>query len=51
MRVGCGQGRDELMHSAMGRWSEKAVFRTEDLEMGTSRVARKRSRIDAEEQE
>ena len=33
----------------MGKWSENEVFRTEDLEMGTSGVVIKRSKKEAEE--
>ena len=51
MRVGVGQGTDESMRRRIGRWSEKAVSRTEMLEMEMSEVVRKRSRIDADEHE
>ena len=51
MRVGVGQGTDESMRRRIGRWSEKAVSRTEVLEMEMSEVVRKRSRIDADEHE
>ena len=44
MRVGEAWGTDESMHRRMGRWSEKAVSRTEVLEMEMSEVVRKRSR-------
>ena len=53
MKVGRGQGRDELqlICRTIGRWSENAVLRTEELKMGKSGVRRKRSRIEAEEEE
>ena len=48
MRVDCGQETDELMYRRMGRWMENAASRTQQLEIGTSQVMRKRSRREAE---
>ena len=49
----CGRGNLELSLSMreIGRWSKNEDSRTDELEMGTSGVAGKRSGIEADELE